>query len=102
MFGSTFQLHVCVFLQQITGTHAPKRGNGNWRGETQLLRKIKAETQIFLKQATHRFINPSGTVHGPALAQNKLLIILWVMEEKFSWEFPKPLRLKELERLCSK
>ena len=30
MFGSTFQLHVCVFLQQITGTHAPKRGNGSW------------------------------------------------------------------------
>ena len=73
MFGSTFQLHVCVYIQHITGTHAPKRGNGSWRGETQLLRKIKAETQIFLKQATHRFINPSGTVHGPALVQNKLL-----------------------------
>ena len=26
----------------------------------------------------------------------------WVMEEKFSWEIHQPLRLKELERLCSK
>ena len=46
----------------------------------------------------------TGATHHVCLGKKKcfLHIIFWVMEEKFSWEIPQPLRLKELERLCSK
>ena len=62
---SRFISHVCVFLQQMTGTHAPKRGNGR-RNAT----SAKLETQKY-KYPTHRFIKlPPVLFMDSSCAQN--------------------------------
>ena len=48
-----------------------------------------------------RWVDTGATRHVCLERKCFLYIILWVIEEKFSWEIPQPLKL-ELERLCSK
>ena len=72
MFGSTFQLHVCVYVQQITGTHAPKCGNGSWtwRNATHECKTRNANLRIQRTISLNCFRYCSWT----ALTQNKLLL----------------------------
>ena len=48
------------------------------------------------------WVDTGATCHVDLEKKMFSTYILWVMEEQFSWKIPQPLRLKELERLCSK